>query len=43
MAAMLGLVQALGWENNREQTLEIAEADLDAGIGFTFGDLPPLE
>lgn len=43
MAAMLGLAQALGWENNREQTVEIAEADIDIGLRLTFGELPPLD
>jgi len=42
MAAMLGLAEVLGWENNREQTVEIASAGTDAGLGLSFGPLPPL-
>lgn len=43
MAAMVGLAQALGWENIREQTVEVAKADIDAGLNLEFGKLPPLD
>lgn len=43
IAAMVGLAQALGWENIREQTVEVATAEIDGGINLHFGNLPPLE
>ena len=43
MAAMLGLAQALGFENVREQTVQLADAAGNADLDLVFGDLPPLE
>ena len=43
MAAMLGLAQALGFENARERTVQLADASMDDGLDLWFGDLPPLD
>ena len=43
MAAMLGLVDALGWERPPSAVVQIA-GDLHSGtIDLLFGDLPPLD
>ena len=43
MAAMLGLAQALGFENARERTVQLADAPMGDDLDLRFGDLPPLD
>ncbi len=43
MAAMLGLAQALGFENTKERTVQLAEASRNDDLDLRFGDLPPLD
>ena len=44
MAAMLGLVDALGWERPKDETVEVANAPLgDDGLVLDYRHLEPLE
>ena len=44
MAAMLGLVDALGWERPKNEIVHVADApSTGTGIRLDFGHLPPLD
>ena len=44
MAAMLGLVDALGWERPKDQTVEVADAPIgNDGLVLDYRHLEPLE
>lgn len=43
MAAMLGLVDALGFERAVEETVQLAEGFSTSDLPLGFGPLPPLD
>ena len=44
MAAMVGLVDALGWERPKEETVEVANAPIgDDGLILDYRHLEPLD
>ncbi|MDH3680541.1 MAG: hypothetical protein OEV40_11390 [Acidimicrobiia bacterium] len=44
MAAMLGLVDALGWERPKEETVEVADAPIGGdGLTLDYKHLEPLD
>ncbi len=44
MAAMLGLVDALGWERPKDETVEVADAPMGGdGLTLDYKHLEPLE
>jgi hypothetical protein len=44
MAAMLGLVDALGWERPKDEIVEVADAPSTGDdLRLHFGHLPPLD
>lgn len=44
MAAMLGLVDALGWERPKEETVEVADAPMGSdGLTLDYKHLEPLD
>ena len=44
MAAMLGLVDALGWERPKDETVQVADAPIgNDGLVLDYKNLEPLE